>query len=115
MRYEYELRGYVVGDIWMPQTECFKPIGLRFERSKTGPHNYNGGVFESLRDAALHVTNDGDFQSCEIAQGELIVRQIQDKPNGRIVRERVIPLDAFPSVKDMTRDDEWDVPPEYYN
>jgi hypothetical protein len=64
--------GEISGFIWMPPIECTKEFNVRLERiprnSTTRTAYSHGWPMEitCLRDALLHVTNDGDFQSCSI-------------------------------------------------
>lgn len=78
MRTRIKLYGEVAGEIWMPAVRCTKLFELDLIRmardSTTG--TYPGIAprsmeITSLRDALLHVTNDGDFQSCAITWGML--------------------------------------------
>ena len=80
MRTTITLCGEVVGTIWMPAVECTKAFRLELIRiprnSKT--RTYPGIAPRSmeitcLRDALLHLTNDGDFQSCAISWARLEV------------------------------------------
>ena len=74
------LYGEVAGTIWMPAVECTKEFHLeltRIPRNST-TRTYPGIAPRSmeitcLRDALLHVTNDGDFQSCAITWAVLEV------------------------------------------
>ena len=67
------LYGEVQGTIWMPAAECTKRFDVRLVRiprdSNTRTAYAHGWPMEitCLRDALLHITNDGDFQSCGIA------------------------------------------------
>ena len=107
---QFKISGYLVGPIWMPSTECFKDLAYTFQREQDKPARPFVNTCDDLRDALLTVTNDGDFQHCKVAHGVLTVRRItQGKAGTRITRERSFPLDKFPSIADMTRDD-WDGP-----
>jgi len=74
------LYGEVAGRIWMPAVECTKDFHLELNhipRNST-TRTYPGIAPRSmeitcLRDALLHVTNDGDFQSCAITWAVLEV------------------------------------------
>ncbi|HVN17447.1 MAG TPA: hypothetical protein VMU05_01700 [Dongiaceae bacterium] len=80
MRTRITLYGEVAGNIWMPAVECTKAFDLELihiaRNSKTRTHP---GVaprsieITCLRDALLHITNDGDFQSCAITWAILSV------------------------------------------
>lgn len=100
---QFSVQGYVVGTIWMPAQECYKPVSYSFTRNGDKRNNH-----ATLRDALLAVTNDGDFQSCKMADGVLIARRVTEGAT-RITREKVFPLSAFPSIADMVRDD-WNGP-----
>jgi hypothetical protein len=73
MRTKITLYGEIAGIIWMPAVECSKEFHLelvRIPRTST-TRTYPGIAPRSmqvtcLRDALLHLTNDGDFQSCSI-------------------------------------------------
>jgi hypothetical protein len=90
MRTKITLYGEVAGIIWMPAVECTKVFHLELIRisrnSKT--RTYPGVAPRSmeitcLRDALLHITNDGDFQSCAITWARLEVsRYFGDEPHG---------------------------------
>ena len=80
MRTKITLYGEVAGTIWMPAVPCTKAFRLELIRiprnSKT--RTYPGIAPRSmeitcLRDALLHLTNDGDFQSCAITWARLKV------------------------------------------
>ncbi len=73
MRTTITIYGEVAGQIWMPAVECSKPFRLELTRipRHSTTRTYPGIAPRSmeitcLRDALLHVTNDGDFQSCAI-------------------------------------------------
>ncbi len=80
MRKTITLYGEVAGTIWMPAVECTKEFHLeltRIPRNST-TSTYPGIAPRSveitcLRDALLHVTNDGDFQACAITWAVLEV------------------------------------------
>jgi hypothetical protein len=74
------LYGQVAGNIWMPAVECTKVFQLELTRIPRNrkTRTYPGIAPRSmeitcLRDALLHVTNDGDFQSCAITWARLEV------------------------------------------
>ena len=80
MRTKIMLYGEIAGTIWMPAVECSKEFHLeliRIPRTST-TRTYPGIAPRSmeitcLRDALLHLTNDGDFQSCTITWARLEV------------------------------------------
>jgi hypothetical protein len=80
MHKKITLYGEVAGKIWMPAVECTKTFHLELSRI---PRNSNSRTYPGiaprsmeitcLRDALLHVTNDGDFRSCAITWAVLEV------------------------------------------
>lgn len=80
MRKTITLCGEIAGNIWMPAIECSKTFHLELTRipSNSATRTYPGIAPRSmeitcLRDALLHITNDGDFQSCAITWAVLEV------------------------------------------
>ncbi len=80
MRKTITLYGEVAGTIWMPAVECSKDFRLELTRipRHSATRTYPGIAPRSmeitcLRDALLHLTNDGDFQSCAITWAVLEV------------------------------------------
>jgi len=78
MRTKITLYGEIAGTIWMPALECSKEFHLELTRipRKSSTRTYPGIAPRSmeitcLRDALLHLTNDGDFQSCAISWARL--------------------------------------------
>ncbi len=65
-----KLVGCVYGRIWMPSIECEKEFTMCLSRTEDKPFTRR---IDSLRDALLSVTNDGDFQDCKIVEAFLIV------------------------------------------
>lgn len=105
MRTEFTIRGYLVGTIWMPAAECYKNVSYTFVRNECERRSAWQDAHETLRDALLQITNDGDFQSCAVADGVLTVTR-QDGSGGRKRSySRCFPLDRFDSVSDMIRAD----------
>ena len=94
------LFGEIAGTIWMPAVECTKEFHLelvRIPRAST-TRTYPGIAPRSmeitcLRDALLHLTNDGDFQSCAISWARLEVSHYfggESRSTGTVkVRKRV--------------------------
>ena len=97
----YQIEGALVGKIWMPAVEAQKPLSYRFVRyghEKLTPFT---NVHETLREAALAATNDGDFQDCDFtADTVLVITKVSGK-HTRIIREKVIDLFRFPSIEDL--------------
>ena len=80
MRTKITLYGEIAGTIWMPAVECSKDFYLELVRipRTSNTRTYPGIAPRSmkitcLRDALLHLTNDGDFQSCAINWARLEV------------------------------------------
>ena len=109
MRTEYTIYGYLVGTIWMPATECYRELEYTFVRHEDERKNSWQDAKKDLREAMLHITNDGDFQSCAVADGVLCVRRVNEGQGRRSTRERTYDLARFPSVADMVRTD-WEGP-----
>lgn len=60
----------IVGNIWMPMVECRKETKTVFTpEQQPFTHEWTG-----LRDALLRITNDGDFRSCLIEWGCMVIR-----------------------------------------
>lgn len=82
--------GELQGKIWMPAVECSKQFDINLVRiprhATTRTAHAHGWPWEisELRDALLSLTNDGDFQSCEIAWAVLEVTRV--KGNKRVTR-----------------------------
>lgn len=70
---------------------------------KDGSH-FTDGKRESLRDAVLRITNDGDFQSCEILADAYIKATLQKGHTTRAIKFD-LNSDLFPSIKDCLLDD----------
>ena len=80
MRTKITLYGEIAGTIWMPATECHKEFHVELVRiPRTSTTRTYPGIaprtmeITCLRDALLHLTNDGDFQSCSITWARLEV------------------------------------------
>lgn len=103
------LTGYIVGQIWWPAgTECWKD--LHFDCTDYAKRCTPRAT---LRDCVLAATNDGDFQGCDIAQGELVLETRKAGPDGRMTtRRKSYPLSRFPSIADCLHSDP-DWWPEY--
>lgn len=65
----------VKGFIWMPMVECTKEKVTEF----TPKGSSFTPKWEGLREALLYITNDGDFQNCEIDWGCMVVRWFDGK------------------------------------
>ena len=56
------ISGTLRGDIWWPRAECTKDVSAEFTpKQQPFSHEWTG-----IRDALLHLTNDGDFESCTL-------------------------------------------------
>lgn len=104
IQFHHTIRGHLVGNIWMPNAECWKDLAyditgedVRFTEPCT------------LRDHVLRATNDGDFQHCEIAGGFIETVATITKGERVYRRTRLTALDDCRSVADMVRTD-WDGP-----
>ena len=64
-----EIYGTIRGTIWMPAIECTKEVHCKFT-PKQQPFTRE---WTGIRDALLHLTNDGDFQSCMLEDVSLRV------------------------------------------
>ena len=97
MRTEIRITGYVVGPIWWPVgEECYKAFTYNVTNEKK-----RWSEPGTLREHVLAITNDGDFQGCEIADGTLEVTIY--KPNRS--RSRTFDLTLFPSIADCVKTD----------
>jgi hypothetical protein len=80
MRTKIAFYGEIAGNIWMPTVECTKAFHLELSRiPRTSTTRTYPGIaprsmeITCLRDGLLHLTNDGDFQSCAITWSNLEV------------------------------------------
>jgi hypothetical protein len=75
---EIILSGILQGRLWYGQ-ECEKQFREKFTLcAEPFSHEWNG-----LRDALLHITNDGDFMSCSILFGQITVVYGGETPSGK--------------------------------
>jgi hypothetical protein len=100
------IKGYLVGNIWMPDIECYKRLSYNLTRE-----NERLSEPGTLRDHVLRATRDGDFQSCSIADGVLLVTRTKQNKTGTVSRTRAFPLRMFPSIADCLNED-WAGPTE---
>lgn len=86
---QYILRADLVGYAWMPGILAAKPVEYRFRRPENPDSPFRKrDEHDTLRDALLAVTNDGDFRSCSLANATI---EVQDnRPGGR--KSRWMPL-----------------------
>jgi hypothetical protein len=94
------IKGYLVGGIWMPNCECYKPLDYDCTRQQ---RRTEGKM--TLRDHVLCATNDGDFQSCQIADGYLEISSRKTTDNRMVTRTRHYDLSKFPSIADCVKTD----------
>lgn len=88
------ISGFLVGTIWMPAAECYKPF-----RHDIGRHSarWSDASGATLRDHLLNITNDGDFRNCHIARGEItITRWLKGRRCSR-----TIPIERFKFSADI--------------
>jgi hypothetical protein len=85
MNYTAKIYGTLRGTIWMPATTCEKPVEYTLESDDT------------LRDAVLRITNDGDFRACDLC-ADSFLRIKMHKGTHTITRD--FDLSLFPSVAD---------------
>ena len=103
MRTSIEITGYLVGPIWWPAgLECYKhftyDLTCEDQRlcGRDGKHEPG-----TLRDHILRITQDGDFQSCEIADAALCITVYKTNRH----RSRLFDLELFPSIADCVKTD----------
>lgn len=102
MRTQVTIRGYLVGNIWMHNAECWKEIKYDVTHKN---ELYVNGYASSFRDHVVSILADSDFQSCAIAQGEVVITMTGCRGNARRVVTHAYPLSRFPSVADCLHDD----------
>lgn len=100
MRTTYEIEGRLLGDIWMPSIAAHKHVKYTFIRKEAERSNSWVNAHETLRDALLKVTNDGDFRWCRF-DGYLTITRTRYVESGVYSHKRVIDLTKFPSIEDM--------------
>lgn len=106
----HKIKGYLVGNIWMPQTECYKPLDYDLTREDARFSDSDGKKrVGSLWDHCSRACNDGDFQFCAIADG-VLETTASIKRGGKIYTRRVYrELAQFPSITDLIKQD-WNGP-----
>lgn len=107
MVYEYTILGMLVGPIWIPACEACKEVVYSFVRKEADKAHPFVGVRETLREAVLHVTNDRDFQSCELRNAVLKVVASRKKGTRTVSVTRYFALEKFSSVTDMVSAEEY--------
>lgn len=99
--HSFKITGYLVGPIWWPSgSECWKD--LDYDLSSEDARFTEPGT---LRDHILRATNDGDFQNCSIAHGELVATRCYRRGERTVREVRSWPLERFPSIADCLHDD----------
>lgn len=89
-----KLVGKVRGTIWMPAIECESDFSVTFSRNE---HEAFRRHWTGIRDAVLHVTNDGNYQNCGLDHGFLIIKRVSE--NGSYTHFREIEL--TPNIKEI--------------
>ena len=93
------LSGMLEGVIWMPSVVCEKEFDITFSTDEKNPWTRYWDNYlhhNKLRSALLHVTDDGDFQSCSIAYCYLTARWLDER--GRIIE---MTNEINPAAKDI--------------
>ena len=106
MTTKFAIIGAIIGDIWMPATECWKDVTRVFTRSKANIRRSDEAA--TLRDMVLAVTNSGDFQSCSLT-GDSVLRVTREtwSKGRRVTRQRWWDLTLFPSIADCVAADKF--------
>ena len=95
-----EVRGIIAGRIWMPAATCGKPFKVLNQKY---PHRAGDDLQNeraTLRDMVLRVTNNGDFQSCQVIDAQVTFRRTVQTTTGTKIRTRSMDIRQFPSVAD---------------
>lgn len=102
------ITGYLVGPIWFPQgARAHKPFSYDLTNVKILVGND-----ATLVDHMERITNDADFQYCQIADGWLQITSTRVYSNGRqhvAKRTKNYQLSHFPSIADYLLGD-WEGP-----
>lgn len=85
---EIRITGNKLGPIWMPTTDCTKEFDERFRFCDSEKNIRSLDEIDCLRDALLKITNDGDFQHCEIELAFLTVTK--QKGLSILTRSRIL-------------------------
>lgn len=94
------ITGTVGGPIWMPSAICAKPFKYRSDDGSFACNRHSDNSKPTLRDIVLEVTNDGDFQSAEVADATVTIERRTDGQTGSVTRRRSWDIRQFPSVAD---------------
>lgn len=84
----------IAGMIWIPSCVCAKDVEVNVG---TGPWMQDG----TLRQLALGITNDGDFQYCRFIDGEVKITHTRVIGSSVVTRTRCFNLSLFPSIADL--------------
>ncbi len=95
------IHGTIQGNIWMGGLPCEKSVNYTV---RDGTH-FTDGKRESLRDAVLRITNDGDFQSCELLANSYLQIKLT-RANKTLTRNFDLNnKDLFPTIQDCISDE----------
>jgi hypothetical protein len=105
--FQHSIRGILVGSIWMPAATCAKPLNYNATREESnwinaGRNNGKG----TLREHVLAATRDGDFQSCRLADGELVTVATITRGKRTYRRTRTTVLTRCKSIADCLANEE---------
>lgn len=96
--------GTLRGRIWMPPIESEKEfcLGIIHVHNKkyTAPREFN-----TLREVILEVTNDGDFQNCDILADGVLTVVLHKSSNKHVIRNFDLNSGLFSSIQDCLLDD----------
>lgn len=93
---EVQIKGAIGGPIWQPGFVCSKTFSVC---NREYPFKSVTRLL-TLRDMVLHITNDGDFRDCMIADAQVIFTRTQVTADETIVRRRAMDIRQFQSVED---------------
>lgn len=102
MNIQATITGYLVGPLWQPGCEAWKPLSYDLTRRNA---QYSDGK-APLRDHLCNIINDGDFQSCSIAQGVVEITAQSVKNGKRYIIVKTFPLERFKDAADIIHDDQ---------
>ena len=96
-KFTISIHGTKRGPIWWP-------VGAECEKD----FSYTVKADETLRDALLKITNDGDFQYTEVLENTFIrVKMLLQSGYATLTRERIFDITSplFTSIQDMVIND----------
>jgi hypothetical protein len=88
----------IAGMIWMPSCVCAKDVEVKVGK---GPWMKDG----TLRQLALGITNDGDFQYTRFIDGAVKITHTKVVGSSVVTRTRCFNLSMFPSIADLMADE----------